>query len=99
MREVMRAVLSGVPHHPTIIELLDPLGWVGQSSAAGDSEGSELAVFDIPIGWLGEGVDVSDKTGFQELDRLFTVIQLLLVVRFLDGQVQLEAVSVGFPSD
>src|SRR6266446_4672364 len=27
-REVVRAVLGGIPRHPTVIKLLNPLGWV-----------------------------------------------------------------------
>ena len=85
----MRAVFCGVPRHPTIIKLLDPLGWVGEPSSAGDSEGGEPTVFDVPVGRLGEGVNVADESGFQEFNHLFTVIQLLFVVRFLAGQVLL----------
>jgi len=48
---------------------------------------------------LGEGVDVSNEAGFQELDRLFMVIQLLFVVRFLGCQVLLEAMGAGFGGD
>src|SRR6266446_9875017 len=36
VREVVRAVLSGIPRHSTVIELPDPLGWVGEPSSAGD---------------------------------------------------------------
>src|SRR6266446_4217733 len=99
MREVMRAVLRGIPRHPTVIELLDPLSWVGEPSSAGDGEGGELAVFDVPVGWSGEGVNIADEAGFQELDRFFTVIQLLFVVHFLGGQVLLEAMGVGLGGD
>jgi len=99
VREVIRAVLCGVPRHPTIIELPDPFGWVGQSSATGDSEGGEAAIFDVSVGWLGEGVDIPDEAGFEKLDRFFVVIQLLFVVRFLGGHVLLEAVSAGFRGD
>ena len=75
MREVVRAVLSGIPRHSTIIELLDPFGRVGEPSSAGDGERSEPAIFDVPFGRLGERVDVPDEAGFKKLDRLFTVIQ------------------------
>ncbi len=99
MQEVVRAVLGGVPRHPTIVELLNPLGWVRESSAARDSEGGKATVFDIALGWLGEGVDVADESRLEELDHLFTVIQLLLVVRFLGGEVLLEAVGAGLGGD
>src|SRR6266403_162383 len=95
----MRAILGRVPRHPPIIELLDPLGWVRESSSAGDSEGGEMAVLDIAVGWLGEGVDVPDEAGLKKLNCLFMVIQLLLVVHFLGGQVLLEAVGAGFRGD
>ena len=95
----MRAVLGGVPCHPTIIELLDPLGWVGEPSSAGDSEGGESTIFDIAVGRLGEGVDVANKSGFQEFDRLFMVIQLLFVVRFLGGEVLVVPVGASFGGD
>src|SRR6266403_3084531 len=95
----MRAILGRVPRHPTIVELLDPLGWVRESSSAGDSEGGETAVLNIAVRWLGEGVDVPDEAGLKELDCLFMVIQLLLMVRFLGGQVLLAAVGAGLGGD
>ena len=95
----MRAVLCGVPRHPTIIELLDPFGRVGQSPSTGDGEGGESAVLDVALGRLGESVDIPDEVGFEELDCLFTVIQLLFVVRFLVCQVLLELVGAGFGGD
>src|SRR6266436_1490327 len=95
----MRAILGSVPCHPTVIELLDPLGWVRESSPARDSESGETTVLDIPIGWLEEGVDIPDEAGFEELDHLFMVIQLLFVVHFLGGQVLVKAVSAGFQGD
>ena len=48
---------------------------------------------------LREGVDVSDETGLEELDRLFTVIQLLFVIRFLSGEVLVVAVGAGLGGD
>src|SRR6266403_3450992 len=87
VREVVRAVLSGIPRHSTIIELLDPLGRVGEPSSDRDSKRWETAVFDISGRRLGEGVDVADEAGFEEFDCLLTVIQLLLVVHFLGGEV------------
>src|SRR6266436_4816537 len=99
MWEVMRAILGRVPHHPTVIKLLDPLGWVRESSSTGDSEGGEMAVLNVAVGWLGEGVDVPDEAGLKKLDCLFTVIQLLFVVCFLGGQVLLEVVGAGLGGD
>src|SRR6266446_6021046 len=58
-----------------------------------------MAIFDIAGRGLGEGVDVSDEMGLEELDRFFTVIQLLFVVRFLGGEVLVVAVSVGLGGD
>ncbi len=58
-----------------------------------------MAVFHVSFGWLGEGVNVPDEAGFKKLDCLFTVIQLLFVVRFLGGQVLAEVVSAGFRGD
>ncbi len=55
-----------------------------------------MAIFNVSVGWLGEGVDIPDKSGLEELDCLFMVIQLLFVVRFLGEQVLLVMVSVGF---
>ncbi len=48
---------------------------------------------------MGEGVDVSDEAGFKKLDRLFTVIQLLFVVRFLGGEVLVVSVGAGLGGD
>ncbi len=48
---------------------------------------------------MGEGIDVSDEAGFKKLDRLFMVIQLLFVVRFLGGEVLVVAVSAGLGGD
>jgi len=99
VREVVGAILGRVPRHSTIIELLDPFGRVRESSSAGDSEGGEATVLNVPVGWLGEGVNVSDKTGFEKFDHLFTVIQLLFVVRFLGSDVLLEVVGAGLRGD
>jgi len=99
VQEVVRAVLGGVPRHPTIVELLDPFGRVRESSTTGDGEGGEAAVLNVSVGQLGEGVDVPGESGLEELDCPFTVIQLLFVVHFLVGQVLLEAVSAGFRGD
>src|SRR6266446_4777966 len=99
MREVVRAVLGGIPRHSTIIELFDPLGWVGEPPSAGDSEGGESTIFNVALGRLGEGVDVPDEAGFEELDRLFTVIQLLFVVRFLGGEVLVVAMGASLGGD
>ena len=95
----MRAVFCRVPCHSTIVELPDPFGRVGEPSTTGDSEGGEAAVLNVPVGWLGEGVNVSDEMGFEKFDRLFTVIQLLFVVRFLGSHVLLEAVGAGLGGD
>src|SRR6266446_721037 len=99
MWEVMRAVLCGVPRHSTIVKLLDPFGRVRKSSSAGDGEHCETAVFDISVRRLGEGVDVPNETGLKKLDRLFTVIQLLFVVRFLGSKVLVVAVGAGLGGD
>ncbi len=58
-----------------------------------------MAVLHIPVGWLGEGVNVPNEVGFKKLNRLFTVIQLLFVVCFLGGQVLLEVMGVGLRGD
>src|SRR6266403_4343873 len=99
VREVVRAILSSIPRHSTVVEFLDPFGWVREPSPTGDGERREATIFDVPIGRLGEGVDVSDKVGFKKLDRLFTVIQLLFVVRFLGGEVLVVMVGAGFGGD
>ncbi len=96
MWEVVRAILGGIPRHSTVVELLDPFGRVGQPTTARDGEGVKVAVLDVSLGWLGEGVYVSNEAGFKELDRLLTVIQLLFVVCFLCREVLLEVVGVGF---
>src|SRR6266446_6868263 len=95
----MRAILGGVPRHSTIIELLDPLGWVCEPSSAGDGDGGEVAILDVSFGWLGEGVNIANEMGFKKLNRFFMVIQLLFVVCFLGGQVLLEVVGAGFGGD
>src|SRR6266478_8411522 len=87
VREVVRAVLSGIPRHSSIVEFLDPLCWVGEPSTTGDGERRKPAIFNISLRGLGECINVPDETGFKKLDRLFTVIQLLFVVRFLSGEV------------
>src|SRR6266478_3123030 len=99
MREVVRAVLSGIPRHSPVVELLDPFGRVRKSSPDGDGECWESPVLDVPVGRLGEGVNIPDETGLKELDCLFTVIQLLLVVCFLGGEVLVVAVSAGLGGD
>src|SRR6266403_5815326 len=63
MREVVRAVLGGIPRHSTVIELLNPFGWVRETSPDGDSKRRETAIFDIAGRGLGEGVDVPDEAG------------------------------------
>ena len=70
----------------TIIELFDPFGWVGESIAAGNGEMRELAVLSIPVGWLAEGVNVSNKAGLKELNGFTKVIQLLLMGLFLGSK-------------
>ncbi len=99
VREVVRAVLCGIPHHSTVVKLLDPFCWVGKASPTGDSECRKAAVFDIPVRGLGEGVNVPDETGFKKLDHLFTVIQLLFVVHFLGGEVLVVTVGAGLRGD
>src|SRR6266446_1134362 len=99
VREVVRAVLGGIPRHSTVIELLDPFGRVREPSSDRDSKRREMAIFDIAGRGLGEGVDVADETGFEELDRLFMVIQLLFVLRFLGSAVLVEAMSAGLGGD
>ncbi len=58
-----------------------------------------MTIFDVAIRGLGEGVDVPDKTGFQELNGFAEVIQLLLVTFFLGSQLLLEAVSAWLQGD
>ncbi len=99
VREVVRAVFGGIPRHSTVIELLDPFGRVRESSADRDSKRWETAVFDIAGRGLREGVDISDKTGLEEFDRLFMVIQLLFVVRFFADEVLVVAVGAGLGGD
>ena len=99
MREVVRAVLGGIPRHSTVVKLFDPLCWVGEPSSTGDGERREASIFDVSLGGLGEGVNVPNKTGFKKLDCLFTVIQLLLVVCFLGGEVLVVAMRAGFRGD
>src|SRR6266481_1506071 len=99
MQEVVRAVLGGIPRHSTIVEFLDPFGWVGESSSAGDGERLEPAIFNISLGGLGEGVNVPDETGFKKLNRFFTVIQLLFVVRFLGSEVLVVAMGASLRGD
>ena len=99
MREVVRAVLSGIPRHSSIVELLNPFCWVGEPSTTGDGEHREATVLDVSLGGLGECVNIPDEAGFKKLDRLFTVIQLLFVVCFLGGEVLVVAVGAGFGGD
>jgi len=97
--EVVRAVLSGIPRHSTIVELLDPLGWVQKPSSAGDGEGCEATVFNVSFGGLGKGVNVPNETGFKKLDRFFTVIQLLFVFCLLGGDLLVVAMGAGLGGD
>src|SRR6266478_5653648 len=99
MQEVVRAVFSGIPRHSTVVELLDPLSWVGEPSPDRDSKRWEMAVFDISGRRLGEGVNIPDETGFEELDRLLVVIQLLFVVRFLGGKILVVTVGASLGGD
>src|SRR6266403_286039 len=99
VREVVRAVLGGIPRHSTVIKLLDPLGWVRETSPDGDSKRRETAIFDIAGRGLGEGVDVPDEAGFEEFDRLFMVIQLLFAACFLGGEVLVIAMGTGLRGD
>ncbi len=99
MWEVVRAVLSGIPCHSTVVEFLDPLGWVRKPSSTGDGEGCKATVFNVSFGGLGEGVNVPDEVGFKKLNCLFTVIQLLFVVRFLGGEVLVVPMGAGLGGD
>src|SRR6266403_6237264 len=99
VREVVRAILGGIPRHSTVVELFDPLGRVRESPSNGDSKRWKTAVFDIAGRGLGEGIDVADEAGFEEFDRLFTVIQLLLVLHFLGSEVLVVAMSAGLGGD
>src|SRR6266436_6571146 len=67
VREVVRAVLGGIPRHPTVIKLLNPLGWVREPSSDRDGERREATIFDIAIRGLGEGIDIPDEAGLEEL--------------------------------
>ena len=95
----MRAVLSQVSGHPTIVELLDPLGWAGQSIAAGDRERRKATIFDIPVRRAGEGFDIPDEVHLHELDCFVMVIQLLFVSRFLGSKILGEVMGAGFGGD
>ncbi len=95
----MRAVLGGIPRHSTVVEFLDPLGWVQKPSSAGDGEGCETTVFNVSLGGLGKGVNVPDETGFKKLDRFFTVIQLLFMFCLLGGDLLVVAVGAGLGGD
>ncbi len=99
VREVVRAVLGGIPCHSTVIKLFDPFGWIREPSSDRDSKRRETAIFDIAGRGLGEGVDVADEAGLEEFDRLFMVIQLLFVVRFLGGEVLVVSMGAGLGSD
>ena len=92
----MRAILCQVPSDLPVVEFLDPLGWVGEPVATGDGEGGEATILNVAIWGLGEGVDVPDKMGLQELDCFIEVIQLLLVTFFFGGQLLLEVVGACF---
>jgi len=59
----------------------------------------ELAIFGVTGGRLGEGVNVANETGLQELDGFFEVIHLLLVLFFLSQALLLEVMSAGFGGD
>ncbi len=83
----------------TVVEFLNPLGWVREPVAAGDGEGREATVLNIPIWRLGEGFDIPDKMGLHKLDGFVMVIQLLLVVRFLGSKVLGEAMALHLQSD
>src|SRR6266403_1609998 len=87
VREIVRAVFRGVPRNSTVVKFLNPFGRVREASPDRDSERWETAIFDVAGRRLGEGVDVPNEAGFKKLDRLFTVIQLLFMVRFFDGEV------------
>ncbi len=95
----MRAIFCRVPCDSSVVELLDPFCWVGEPVAAGDSERGEVAILDIAIQRLKEGVDIPDKMGLQELDCFVEVIQLLLVTFFFGGQFLLEVVGACFRGD
>ena len=99
MREVVRAVLGGIPPHSTVVKLLDPLSRAREPSSDRDSKRRETAVFDISGRRLGEGVNVADETGFKKLNRLFMVIQLFLVLRFFGSKVLVISVGAGFGGD
>ncbi len=94
--EVMRTVFLQITSHMAIVKLLDPFCWVGEPIAAGDGEVQKLPVFSIAIWGLGEGVNVPDETGLQELDTLFEVIHAFLVLFFLGGKLVFEVVGVCF---
>ena len=82
-----------------IVKLFDPLGQIGESTATGDGEVRELAILNVAVGRLGEGVNITDKVGFQELNALFKVIHLLLVLFFFTQELLFEAVTMCFGGD
>ncbi len=59
----------------------------------------KLAILGVAGRRLGEGVDVADEMGLQELNGFFEVIHLLLVLFFLSHTLLLEVVSVGLRGD
>src|SRR6266481_3005007 len=97
--EVVRAVLSGIPRHSSIVEFLNPLCWVGESPTTGDGERRETTVLDVSFGGPGERVNVPDEAGFKKLDRFFTVIQLLFVFCLLGGNLLVVAMGAGLRGD
>ncbi len=92
----MWAVFCRISGDSTILELLDPFGWVREPIATGDSERRKTTVFDVPIRGLGEHFDIPDKMGLHELDGFVVVIQFLLELRFLGSQILGEAMGPRF---
>ncbi len=95
----MRAILRRVPSNPTVVEFLDPLGWVRESVAAGDGECRESAIFDVAVWGLRERLNIPDEVGLHELDGFVAVIHLLFVLGLFGSQVLLEPMGVGLGGD
>ncbi len=56
----------------------------------------ESAIFSVAIRRLGEGVDIANEVGFQELNGFFEVIHLLLVLFFFAHELLFEAMVACF---
>jgi len=82
-----------------VVELFDPLCWVGEPIATEDSEVRESAVLGVSVRWLAKGVNITDEAGFKELNGFVEVIQLLLMGLFLGGKLLVMLTQVCFQGD